>query len=445
MATTKRKNTKKKNTTEQSDDKKTDAKKAAQPKQSDEQIVQETSENIDIEASSSKEAFIAEEAEKARIAEEKRLADEAEKARIAEEKRLADEAEKARIAEEKRLADEAAKRAKMIESKIKEIAAKEATESIKAEIAELKKRQNLAPTCSCDEKDRVPTAIKIAIICFFILAAIILKASFDNSNSYYLCDTSRGLDIWQGDFSPMSKSKIASLEGLDIPDAMKQPYKKEEVFPIPFNYYLDKADAIINAGYPFDFDKINSYIDKASEFISKPEDKFIIEEYIQNIKAAQGFVQNANIAIPSRALENENKDNTAILPDHSEMLNHLDSKPTESAAPLVDNEKAEKEKVETAIKEDVKAVVDEPAAPADKEKVETAIKEDVKAVVDEPAAPADKEEEEAVVDESAQPADKEEVKEDKDNAEVEVKEAEKAEEEEEEEETSPDTEEEKAE
>ncbi|MBF0112423.1 MAG: hypothetical protein HQK74_06785, partial [Desulfamplus sp.] len=385
MATTKRKNTKKKNTTEQSDDKKTNAKKAAQPKQSDEQIVQEMSENIDIEASSSKEAFIAEEAEKARIAEEKRLAEEAEKARIAEEKRLADEAEKARIAEEKRLADEAekariaeekrlteeaekariaeekrladeaAKRAKMIESKIKEIAAKEATESIKAEIAELKKRQNLAPTCSCDEKDRVPTAIKVAIICFFILAAIILKASFDNSNSYYLCDTSRGLDIWQGDFSPMSKSKIASLEGLDIPDAMKQPYKKEEVFPIPFNYYLDKADAIINAGYPFDFDKINSYIDKASEFISKPEDKFIIEDYIQNIKAAQGFVQNANITIPSRALENENEDNTAILPDHSEMLNNLDSKPTESAAPLVDNEKAEKEKVETAIKEDVKA------------------------------------------------------------------------------------------
>ncbi|MBF0211613.1 MAG: hypothetical protein HQK68_12095, partial [Desulfamplus sp.] len=340
--------------------------------------------------------------------------------------RLAEEAEKARIAEEKRLADEAAKRAKMIESKIKEIAAKEATESIKAEIAELKKRQNLAPTCSCDEKDRVPTAIKIAIICFFILAAIILKASFDNSNSYYLCDTSRGLDIWQGDFSPMSKSKIASLEGLDIPDAMKQPYKKEEVFPIPFNYYLDKADAIINAGYPFDFDKINSYIDKASEFISKPEDKFIIEEYIQNIKAAQGFVQNANISIPSRVLENENKDNTAILPDHSEMLNHLDSKPTESAAPLVDNEKAEKEKVETAIKEeDVKAVVDESAAPADKEEEE--------AVVDEPAQPAD-------VDESAQPADKEEVKED--NAEVEVKEAEKAEEEEG---TSPDTEEEKAE
>ncbi len=45
-------------------------------------------------------ARIAEEAEKARLAEEQRLAEEAEKARLAEEQRLAEEAEKARLAEE---------------------------------------------------------------------------------------------------------------------------------------------------------------------------------------------------------------------------------------------------------------------------------------------------------------------------------------------------------
>ena len=51
----------------------------------------------------------AEEAEKARIAEEKRQAEEAEKARIAEEKRQAEDIEKARIAEEKRKAEEKCK------------------------------------------------------------------------------------------------------------------------------------------------------------------------------------------------------------------------------------------------------------------------------------------------------------------------------------------------
>ena len=58
----------------------------------------------------------AEEAEEARKAEEKRQAEEAEKARIVEEKRQAEEAEKARKAEEKRKAEEAAKQTNFVES-----------------------------------------------------------------------------------------------------------------------------------------------------------------------------------------------------------------------------------------------------------------------------------------------------------------------------------------
>ena len=59
----------------------------------------------------------AEEAEKARIAEEQRQAEEAEKARIAEEQRQAEETEKARKAEEKRKAEEAEKARKAEEQR----------------------------------------------------------------------------------------------------------------------------------------------------------------------------------------------------------------------------------------------------------------------------------------------------------------------------------------
>ena len=67
------------------------------------------------------------EAERQRLAEEKRSADaEAERQRLAEEKRLADlEAERQRLAEEKRLADAEAERQRLAEEKAKELVKEE--------------------------------------------------------------------------------------------------------------------------------------------------------------------------------------------------------------------------------------------------------------------------------------------------------------------------------
>ncbi|MBF0413631.1 MAG: hypothetical protein HQK70_13095, partial [Desulfamplus sp.] len=218
----------------------------------------------------------------------------------------------------------------------REIAVKEANESIQAELKALKNRQNFSSKCSCDDKNykSVPPAIKTAIIFFIILAIIVIKSSFDNNQKYYLYDTKKGLEIWQGDFAPMSKSQIAFLEGLDIPDAIKSSYNQQEVFSIPFNYYLDKTDALVKSGPPFDFNTINNCIYNASKFISNNEDKDIIAQYIQNIRVAQSIIQSTTITIPSRTLESEDavsvEEQKSDLLDHSELLNNMDSKQVEA-------------------------------------------------------------------------------------------------------------------
>ncbi len=201
------------------------------------------------------------------------------------------------------------KKSKEIHKKIKKIAIKEAEDSLKTELADIKATQNTpsyscSSCCCCGNKEPMNPFIRYSLICFIIIIAILIKSSFDNSNNYYLCDNSQGLEIWKGDFTPLSKSKVVLLEGLDLPATTKSSYGKQEVFPLPFRYFLDKVDAEIRSGSPFDFDMINKYLQKASEFITVPEDSEIISEYTRNVQEAYDRINNMAIIIPSRGLDN---------------------------------------------------------------------------------------------------------------------------------------------
>ncbi len=200
--------------------------------------------------------------------------------------------------------EDAKKRSQEIHERIKQIAEKEASESLQKELAELKSKQNTPCCCSCNDKDSMSPFIKYSLIIFVILIAILIKSSFDNSNRYYICDTDKGLEIWTGDFTPRSKTKLVFLEGLDLPETTKTFFEKLEVLPLPFNYFLDKTDAKIRAGHPYNFDEINSYIQKASEFVSTPKDEKLIAEYFKNVKTESELIKSIMIKIPSRTLDN---------------------------------------------------------------------------------------------------------------------------------------------
>ena len=109
-------------------------------------------------------------------------------------------------------------------------------------------------------------SIKYIIPFFVILTVLVIYSSFSNSKNYYIKATDGAVEIWQGRFAPMSQKLLVTLPGAQAPQSIKEVYSKEEVFPLIFNYYINKADAILDIPGMPDFDGIKFYLNKAISF-----------------------------------------------------------------------------------------------------------------------------------------------------------------------------------
>ena len=109
-------------------------------------------------------------------------------------------------------------------------------------------------------------SIKYIAAFFVILVALVIYSSFSNIKNYYIKAGAGAVEIWQGRFAPMSRKLLVTLPGAQAPHPIKEVYLKEEVFPLVFNYYVNKADALLDvAGMP-DFEGIEFYLNKAILF-----------------------------------------------------------------------------------------------------------------------------------------------------------------------------------
>ena len=109
-------------------------------------------------------------------------------------------------------------------------------------------------------------SIKYIIPFFVILTVLVIYSSFSNSKNYYIKATDGAVEIWQGRFAPMSQKLLVTLPGAQAPQSIKEVYSKEEVFPLIFNYYINRADAILDIPGMPDFDGIKFYLNKAISF-----------------------------------------------------------------------------------------------------------------------------------------------------------------------------------
>ncbi len=118
-------------------------------------------------------------------------------------------------------------------------------------------------TLSPDPSKKV---IKYLIAAFVVLVALIIHTSFQNMNNYYLSATHGALEIWQGKFSPMGKELLLSLPGAQPPVAIKNVYSKADVFPIIFDYYVEKADMLLEVSGMPDFKGVKKYLNRALSY-----------------------------------------------------------------------------------------------------------------------------------------------------------------------------------
>ena len=131
--------------------------------------------------------------------------------------------------------------------------------------------------------DPMDKALKYMAAAFALLIALVVGSSMINQGKYYIRSTNGALKIFQGRFAPMGEKLLISLPGVQAPEKLKDVYSKTDVYPIIFNYYVEKADTLLKVpGLP-DFEGIKTYINKARPYAITPASKDIVYKRLSNI------------------------------------------------------------------------------------------------------------------------------------------------------------------
>ena len=120
-------------------------------------------------------------------------------------------------------------------------------------------------------------------IIFIILIGLVIQTSFNNTSNYYLKSAAGAVEIWQGTFSPRGKKRILIMPGIQAPLKIKAVYAKAEVYPLAFNFYVSKADALMEVPGMPDFVGIKSYLNRALFFATTPGHRQTAEARINQI------------------------------------------------------------------------------------------------------------------------------------------------------------------
>lgn len=114
--------------------------------------------------------------------------------------------------------------------------------------------------------DPMEKAMKYLVAAVVVLAALIIGSSMINKTKYYMNANEGALEVWQGRFAPMGEELLITLPGVQLPETTKDIYLKKDVFPIIFNYYVEKADTLLEVPGMPDFAGIKGYLNKALSY-----------------------------------------------------------------------------------------------------------------------------------------------------------------------------------
>ncbi len=167
------------------------------------------------------------------------------------------------------LSDKEAKRIKKLLLKKRDMATIRA--EIKKETAEREAAEKAAAEKAAVEREAAEKATMKKVIiglasAFIILVVLIFSASSSNNSKYYIKEKAGVLEIWQGRYAPLGEEWMMSLPGVPLPEQINAVYSETEVFPLIFNYYIDKADAISAMSDTPDYVAIKSYLNEALLF-----------------------------------------------------------------------------------------------------------------------------------------------------------------------------------
>jgi hypothetical protein len=131
--------------------------------------------------------------------------------------------------------------------------------------------------------DPMEKAMKYAAAVFVLLVALIIATSAMNSNKYYIKPSDGTVEIWQGSFSPMGEELLIMLPGVQPPETIKDVYSKADVYPLISNYYVEKADMLLQVPGMPDFEDIRAYLNAAMSYATSAEVNQIAQVRLNNL------------------------------------------------------------------------------------------------------------------------------------------------------------------
>ncbi len=127
------------------------------------------------------------------------------------------------------------------------------------------------PQGTDEPPDAMNRTVKIALAAAATVVFLMLAISYNNSSKYYIQPKDNAIEIWKGRFSPKDTQFFMVLHGTSVAEPIKATYTKNEVFPLVFDYYIDKADTLLEVpGLP-DFEGIKAYLHQAEDYIVSTE------------------------------------------------------------------------------------------------------------------------------------------------------------------------------
>jgi hypothetical protein len=208
----------------------------------------------------------AEKAAAEKAAAEKAAAEKAAAEKAAAEKAAAEKAAAEKAAAEKAAAEKAAAEKAAAEKAAAEKAAAEKAAAQKAAEPEVSISYEPPVDAEAAVSDPMEKAMKYMIAALVVLVAIIVGSSMINKTKYYMDAKQGALEIRQGRFAPMGEELLITLPGVQPPETIKEVYSKKDVFPIIFNYYVEKADMLLEVPGMPDFEGIKGYLNKALSY-----------------------------------------------------------------------------------------------------------------------------------------------------------------------------------
>lgn len=101
---------------------------------------------------------------------------------------------------------------------------------------------------------------------FVLLIMVVVGASYSNMKKYYIKTADGAVEIWKGNFAPLGMELFLNLPEMRPPASIKPAYRKNEVFPLIFHYYMERADSLLSVSSVPDFEQIKTYLSIALSY-----------------------------------------------------------------------------------------------------------------------------------------------------------------------------------